>query len=576
MTADPIRVECIRALYAAARVSFAAALVLMSFLAAVFAIYSSVWIVVAWYCCGLAVQGSRYLLIAAFDRARPDAASIEGWARSYTAHQLLSAALWGATIWIFGDPAEPITIALVLCFLFSIGASAVMAQSFNPPSMVALVGPIFGSVAVRLLATGRLDFSLVGVATCFYAATIIGYCRVQSRNVVEGFRIRFENRDLLDALRVEKTEAERARQEAERSSLAKSQFLAAASHDLRQPLYALSLFSASLDSLTLDTEGRAVLGRIQGSIGAMETLFAGLLDVSRLDAGMVKPRRVPVDVDALFDRLSQTFLPIAQERQLDLRFRCDGEWVSSDETLLEQILSNLVSNALRYTHAGGVLVAARRRGDAIRFEVWDTGRGIAASDHARIFEEFVQIDNPGRDRERGLGLGLSIARRSADLLGAPIDVMSKPGRGSRFAFAQARAAPTASSLHHRQPNGMPAIRRDGAVLVVDDDGDVRIALTDLLRRWRTEVVASADYDEAKALIDAGTPYRLIIADYRLAGAANGLDLLRYARGRLDPAPHCVLVTGDFDPALIKAADEGGVPLFHKPLRTDLLRELVGA
>ncbi len=575
MPADPIRVECIRALFAAARVSFAASIVLMSFLFAVFAIYSPVWLVAAWFLCGLAVQGSRFLLIAAFDRGKPDATHIETWARYYTLHQLLSAALWGATIWIFGDPAEPITVALVLCFLFSIGASAVMAQSFNPPSMVALVVPIFGSVAIRLLTTGRLDFSLVGIATCFYAATIIGYCRVQSRTVIEGFRIRFENRDLLDALRVEKTEAERARQEAERSSLAKSQFLAAASHDLRQPLYALSLFSASLNSLTLDTDGRAVLGRIQGSIGAMETLFAGLLDVSRLDAGMVKPRLAPVSIDALFDRLSQTFLPIAQARQLDLRFRCDGEWVSSDETLLEQILANLVSNALRYTHAGGVLVAARHRGDAIRFEISDTGRGIAVADQQRIFEEFVQLDNPGRDRERGLGLGLSIARRSSDLLGAPIDVISKAGRGSRFAFAQSRAA-AVPTLAHAKPDVVPAVRRHGAVLVVDDDGDVRAALTDLLRRWDVEVVASGDYDEAIALLDAGTLYRLIIADYRLTGTANGLDLLRHARARLDPPPNCILVTGDFDPALIKAADEQGVPLFHKPLRTDVLRQLVGA
>ena len=163
-----------------------------------------------------------------------------------------------------------------------------------------------------------------------------------------------------------------------------------------------------------------MVDNIQDSIAAMESLFVGLLDVSRLDAGVVKPRLAAVSVDALFDRLSQYFHPIAVERGLDLRFRSDGEWVTSDVTLIEQVLSNLVSNALRCTPKGGVLIAARTRGRHVRLEVWDTGIGIGEADLQRIFEEFVQLDNPERDRRKGLGLGLSIAQRSAALIGGTV------------------------------------------------------------------------------------------------------------------------------------------------------------
>ena len=166
------------------------------------------------------------------------------------------------------------------------------------------------------------------------------------------------------------------------------------------------------------------------------TCSTGLLDLSKLDAGVVQPRPEPVSIDALFDRLSQVFRPIAEARGLELRLRSDGEWVRSDAALLEQVLGNLVANALRYTPQGGVLVAARRREAAVRLEVWDTGVGIPPADLERIFEEFVQLGNAERDRRRGLGLGLSIARRSAALIGAAVQVASREGSGSCFAVAQ--------------------------------------------------------------------------------------------------------------------------------------------
>jgi two-component system, sensor histidine kinase len=260
---------------------------------------------------------------------------------------------------------------------------------------------VFGAVLIRLLETGQFGYILLGVASALYALTMIAFCRAQARSIDDGFRMRFENQALVEALKLQTVEAEEARRKAELASLAKSQFLAAASHDLRQPLYALSLFTASLGTLKLDAEGRRVVGNIQDSVAVMESLFTGLLDISKLEAGVVQPRLSSVSVDALFDRLSQYFLPLALERGLDLRFRSEGEWLTSDEALLEQVLSNLVSNALRSTSAGGVLVAARRRPGAVRLEVWDTGIGIGEADRQRIFDEFVQLGKPGARPPQG-------------------------------------------------------------------------------------------------------------------------------------------------------------------------------
>jgi signal transduction histidine kinase/CheY-like chemotaxis protein len=577
----PERAEAIRTLYVQMRISALSTAVVSTYMIGTAAPYTAWRVIAAWAAAQLALQAGRETLIRAWRRMPRTDEVLGRWARFYTIYMVASGSLWGATIFLFAHPGVPMTVALTMCCLYAIAAGSVPANAYNPPGLYAIVGCMFAPIVVRLLATGQLGYIILGVASGLYAVAMAGMCRVQARTLDEGFRIRFENTALLAALTVQKAEAEDARQRAELASLAKSQFLAAASHDLRQPLYALSLFSASLDELKLGPDGRAVVANIQDSIGAMEQLFEGLLDLSKLEAGVVQPRLGPVSVDALFDRLSQYFRPIAVDRGLDLRLRSDGEWVVSDPALLEQVLGNLLSNALRYTTRGGVLVAARKRGQAIRLEVWDTGAGIAEADLRRIFDEFVQLGNAERDRRMGLGLGLSIARRSAALLGAAIDVTSRPGRGSRFGFAQPAAPAEAVHVPPHRPAGVVAPLRpllrsnDESVLIVDDDPGVRRALADLLGRWEVRFDAAADGAAALALVDAGARYGLVLADYRLPGRLNGLDLIAaIAERHPQPLPAAALITADFDPALIAAARTAGVPVIPKPLRPPQLRELL--
>jgi signal transduction histidine kinase len=579
-TADGMRGEAIRTLYAQMRNTSLASMVITAYMIGASWAFSSHVVIVGWALVQVASIAVRERLIHVFHQRERADAELERWANYYVAHQAGVGLIWGATMFLFAHPDQPITVALTLCCLYSIGAGAVPAQSYTPKSLYVLVGLLYSIVALRLIGTGTFGYVLLGSASALFGLTMVGFCRVQYRTLQEGFRIRFANRALVDALVVEKAEAEEARNRAELASLAKSQFLAAASHDLRQPLYALSLFSASLRELKLDPEGRDVVGRIQDSIAVMESLFDGLLDISRLEAGVVEAHFEEVSVDALFDRLSQVFRPIAMDRGLDLRFRSDGENVRSDPTLLEQVLANLLSNAMRHTRQGGVLVATRARGPAVRFEIWDTGIGIGKADLDRIFEEFVQVHNPQRDRQKGLGLGLSIARRAAALIGTEIEVKSWPGKGSRFVVTQPRCRESAPDVGAVLPGATIRRLRAGAtlpVLVIEDDQDVRAALADLLTRWEVRFAMFADAEPALQRIDAGDRYSLILADYRLAGTMNGLDLISAATARHpEPRPGAVLITGDFDSGLIARAHEMGIPLMHKPLRAEILRQLLGA
>ena len=575
----PIRAEAIRTLYDQALFSTGSAVLLTAYLALT-ACLSTAWLIIAaWAVCSLCLIVLRVRLARTFKKKSPKDEDLERWARLYTLHSLAAGAVRGATIFLFANPDDPITVALTLSGLTASASGSVASYAYNPPSLAAIVMPMFGAVMVRLIAVGSPAYILLGIASGLYALMMLELCRQQARLVDESFRIRFENRALIEALDLERAEAERARRQAESASLAKSQFLAAASHDLRQPLYALNLFSASLESLQLDAEGRLVVTQVQETIAAMESLFIGLLDLSRLDAGVMVPKIEPVSVDLLFDRLSQYFRPSALERGLDLRIRSDGEWVLSDVTLLEQVLSNLVSNALRYTERGGVLIAARGRAGRVRFEVWDTGIGIRESDVHKIFEEFVQLGNTERDRRKGLGLGLSIAQRSAALLGSPVIVASRIDRGTRFTVSQPVASPPPTSLNTDvavPPEAPVSVSRSTRpVLIVDDDHAIRAALSNLLTRWNVMFDLAVDAEDALARLAQGERYGLIITDYRLAGLRNGLDLIDYVMRREDGAQIvCALVTGDLEPDLIASAQRRGVQVFHKPLNPTALRALI--
>jgi signal transduction histidine kinase/ActR/RegA family two-component response regulator len=569
---DPVRAECLRTLFQQIRNSFAAAGVVTVYMCATQAPFNPWLEIGGWLVAQLATQGFRLWLVARYRRipADDDGSRLERAASLNTLYMLIAGGVWGSTAFLFMNPAQPITVALTLCGLYGISGGSVPGNAYNPSGLYAFVGAIFGLVMLRFLLIGQYVYDVLGLASIGYAAILFGFCRVQNRELKEGFAIRFENRRLLAALEVEKAEAEAARGRAEKANLAKSQLLAAASHDLRQPLHALSLFSGSLQSLALDDEAKDVASRIQANVAAMEKLFNGLLDISRLEAGVVQSHRAPVSCQDLFDRLAGYFDPVAEQQGLDLRFRDTDLWIDSDAAISEQICVNLVTNALRYTRSGGILVAARRRGERVSIEVTDTGIGIASDDQARVFDEFVQIGNPERDRSKGLGLGLAIAQRMAAILDSQIEIASTPGRGSRFSFALPAAAPAETSRPVASPDLMQGMR----LLMVDDDAMVREGAGRLLRQWGVEAVMAPDLAAAHAMIVGGADFEVCLTDYRLPGDKNGLDVIA-ALSALPGAPRTFcLVTGDMGAEVLAAADAAGVPIIHKPLHPARLRALL--
>ncbi len=362
--------------------------------------------------------------------------------------------------------------------------------------------------------------------------------------------------------------------DAERANHAKSRFLAAASHDLRQPMHALGLFVAELAERLRGSEHRTLIRQIEESVGAMEDLLDALLDMSKLDAGGVTARRSEFALQPLLARIVEDFAADAMQRGLRLKLRPTDLWVESDPLLLERIMINLVSNAVRYTQRGGVLIAARQRGDQVLVEVRDSGPGIPGEAHDMIFEEFYQLQNPARARGQGLGLGLAIVRRLSTLLGHDVTVNSHPGSGSVFAINVPRVRYPAV-MQAEPPLDVIPDRLTMFVVIIDDDPGSRTSIAGLLASWGCEVLCAATLSEARdAMRQRDREPAMILCDFRLAAVASGIDVLDALLAERGVSIAAAIVTGDTDPQVRRLAAARGYPVLHKPVRPARLRALI--
>lgn len=378
------------------------------------------------------------------------------------------------------------------------------------------------------------------------------------------------------ALALAQEESARARAEAEKARTAKGKFLAAASHDLRQPFQAMHLFHHLLSGRLTDPVSIDLAGKLEQSIIGGETLLRALLDVSALEAGLVVPQPQSFPIDETLGQMLEEFGTEAEAKGLRFNVRPADVAVISDPALLERLLRPILSNALRYTEKGGVLLAARRRGDRLRVEVWDTGIGIDPANHAAIFEDFHQLGNPGRDRRQGLGLGLAIVRRLAETLGHPVTLRSRPGRGSVFAVEVPLAAPSGSDdesdADEDESGGKTT--ETGTVLVIEDDAMQLEGIGLLLRGWGYDVIPARGIHEAVAGMDGVGPPDLVLSDLRLSGPETGIDAIQAIRVRCGRRVPGVIVTGDTDPDRLRSVDRSGLRLVHKPCDPVLLKSLL--
>jgi signal transduction histidine kinase/CheY-like chemotaxis protein len=426
---------------------------------------------------------------------------------------------------------------------------------------------------------GALNWFLAGFAFVNLVLTLSEGVK-QNKRLTASLILQFENEALAARLREQIAATERA-------SAEKTRFLAAASHDLRQPMHAIALFGAALgNALRRRPEARHV-ERLMRAVDALGTSLDAMLDISRLDAGVVQPVPHALELDALFLLLNNTFAMQAERKKLQLRVRASGLWVRSDPQLLYRMLSNLVENALKYTPQGGVTVIARTRGERVWIEIRDTGIGIAPEQADRIFEEFYQVNNPGRDRSRGLGIGLSIVRRLGRLLDHPIELRSRPGRGTRFRLTMPLAEPMQAlqdglplqELESPVRHYFRVPELEGRVLLIDDEEDIREAMTELMRAYGFDVVAVAGEAEAVEVLmqsDADAhPVALLMCDYRLAEGAEGLQVGQRLRERFRLDAPMLLITGETAPDRLQRVRACGVPVLFKPVSAGMLMQAIG-
>jgi signal transduction histidine kinase/ActR/RegA family two-component response regulator len=368
---------------------------------------------------------------------------------------------------------------------------------------------------------------------------------------------------------------ERTRQ-LELANLAKSRFLAAASHDLRQPLHALGLFVAQLHGRVRANQRRRIVARIDAALSAMNELFNALLDISKLDAGVLTPSITEFPVAKLLDRVSTTFTGAAWEKGLSLRVVHSSAWVRSDFILLERIVFNLVSNAVRYTSSGGVVVGCRTRGVNLRIEVWDTGPGVPPDQQQNIFGEFYRLNTPGADGRSGLGVGLAIVDRLCQILDHSVRLTSTVGKGSCFSVTLPRVAARPKISESPAPAYVLIDASDRKlVVVIDDDPLVLDGMCGLFRSWGYQLLVARTADEAlDGIVNLDGPPALIVSDYHLSGGKTGVEVIDALRRTFSADIPAFLVSGDTSPELLGQARASGYHLLHKPVDPMKLRAMV--
>jgi signal transduction histidine kinase/CheY-like chemotaxis protein len=376
-------------------------------------------------------------------------------------------------------------------------------------------------------------------------------------------------------IELERKVAERT-QELEFANAAKSRFLAMASHDLRQPLHALGLFVAQLRTPLKSAERTKTIERVDATRKEMNEMFNSLLDMSRLDAGILTPKITEFPIAGLLQKIETAFDQAAREKGLRLRVRRSDAWVRSDAMLLERILLNLVSNAVRYTLRGGIIVGCRRRGEMLRIEVWDSGPGIPEDQKQNIFGEFFQLTAPERNRYGGLGLGLAIVDGLCLLLNHQIDLASTVGRGSRFAILVPMADECVTSTEPVDSPHPAAFAVEGKVILVIADAPIVQEVTGgLLGKWGYSVL-TAGSDEAALIRLAERQQRpdLIISDYHLASGKTGIRAIEQINAAFGSSIPAILISGDTAPEPLRDANDRGYILLHKPVDPMRLRAVM--
>ena len=510
----------------------------------------------------------RYSVAVDFLRKEVHIKEAQKWGRRFSWASLFSGLVWSAAAFLFYVSGSVEHQVFIFTLITTLSISSVIAGAYWLPSFYLFAVPAIGMMAARLLMEGTVAYLGLAVLLLLYLLATASLAKELRRSMRSEMRLRHESHALADALQ-KKTE------EAQQATLAKSKFLAAASHDLRQPLHALSLFVDALKDSESKAERANIFPRIELSLDALRKLFDALLDVSRLDANVVKPEISHFNLAEFLNEMAAEFRLKASEKNIKLRVHARSVIVETDRLLLERVLRNLISNAIRYTDSGGVLLSDRLRGNKVLLQVWDTGIGIPEENKDDVFIEFQQLHNSHRDRSQGLGLGLALVRRLCELLGHTLELSSQPGKGSVFSIMIPEGLSSlvisenaAIVSHSWNLNGR-------CIVVIDDEHDILQAMQTILSKWGCNVVTAESLAEAVNELDKKNIVpEIVLSDLRLRDNKTGIEAIDSLREIFGTSLPGVLITGDTSPEKISLVEKSGYELLQKPVRPAHLRTVI--
>ncbi|MDD4913045.1 MAG: hybrid sensor histidine kinase/response regulator [Sideroxydans sp.] len=521
-----------------------------------------------WCAVAIAILYSRYHLLKLYQQHRPALHEAPRWGRFFAWTSLMNGLLWGSAGILFFVPDSAITQVFLYTCVIGMISGSMMISSYWLESYYAFIIPTLVLCALRLVAEGE-GYQWLGFAMVLFAFVLARIAGNINAAALSAIRLRFENLELLERYQKEKEAAELASRD-------KTRFLASASHDLRQPIHALSLFSEALQAEVSSDKAKVLLDSMGRSIGALNQLLGSLLDISKLDADIVKPNLADFALRPLLEQLNEEYAPQAQAKGLDWKIQVNSECVRSDRALLETMLRNLISNAIRYTPSGGISVSCHSSESEVTIDVADTGLGIPQEMHKEIFREFYQLSNPERDRTQGLGLGLSIVERLSLLLKHRIVLESELGKGTRFSLVVPQAGMKTKELLAESDTSHHVIHGQGdlvgmRVLVIDDEAAVRESMGAVLQGWGCDARLAGSEEEALSTLSAGNIPQIILADYRLRDGKTGVQTIERIREESGVDIPVLIITGDTHPERLREVKKSGFALMHKPVQPAQLR-----
>lgn len=488
-----------------------------------------------WFAAIAALLVRGIMIARSYEKSLGSLEAMYASARRLTANGVACAVLWGLLGWIFLPHVADQAATLIIVGLVMVLVGGAGAQAGYRPFVRAFSIALTSTFAAGLLYLGGVFHILMGLAFALLCVVTNWFARSQEEALRRQILLRLEMDDL-------RRQAEVARGDADKANRAKTLFLASASHDLRQPITAIGMLVSLLQDRITHPEVRCITNRLESAVKAMEGLLVGVLDLSRLEAESVAPTFRAVNFDVLMESVVIQEREAAERKGLEFRYRGKSAWVWSDPVILERILRNLIANAVRYTNRGGILVAVRTKGrDGLLVQVWDTGVGIPVEHCEEVFEPFFQIGNPGRDREKGLGLGLAIARRLARLLSTEIRVQSRVNSGSCFWLQLIRCEASEVRRQDRVFGESPLLGQ--RIWLVENDSLLREALEMRLLAWGAEVKAWPDSVGPKLRLDAGDVPDGLVSDFRL-GSENCISLIDIVQRKAKGCIRIIVISGD--------------------------------